>query len=121
MRRAFSISNDSDGISLCIHLPYCENLCTFCGYNKRITRNHGVELPYIDALLTEWNHYCDVLPHKPRLAELHLGGGTPSFFAPDQLERLLAGIFNRATQTETTDYGWDGHPNNTTQRHLQVL
>jgi oxygen-independent coproporphyrinogen-3 oxidase len=44
LRRAFSISNDSDGISLCIHLPYCENLCTFCGYNKRITRNHGVEV-----------------------------------------------------------------------------
>lgn len=73
------------------------------------------------ALLTEWNLYCDLLPSAPRIAELHLGGGTPSFFAPDQLERLLAGIFARATPTESPDYGWEGHPNNTTQEHLQVL
>ncbi|MBN8825883.1 MULTISPECIES: oxygen-independent coproporphyrinogen III oxidase [unclassified Spirosoma] len=121
LRRAFAVSNGKTGISLYIHLPYCESLCTFCGCNKRITKNHGVESPYIDALLAEWNSYCDLLPEKSRIAELHLGGGTPSFFTPDQLKRLLTGIFSRAVPTDSPDYGWEGHPNNTTREHLQVL
>ncbi|MFD2933493.1 hypothetical protein ACFS25_06845 [Spirosoma flavum] len=83
LQRAFTISNTTNGISLYIHLPYCESLCTFCGCNKRITRNHGVEVPYIDALLAEWTLYCNLLPEKPRIAELHLGGGTPSFLLPN--------------------------------------
>lgn len=126
LRRAFSATNSSTGISLYIHLPYCESMCTFCGCTKRITRNHGVEVTYIDALLAEWNLYCDLLTQngggdRPRIAELHLGGGTPSFFAPAQLERLLRGLFERATPTESPDYGWEGHPNNTTFDHLQAL
>lgn len=126
LRRAFWASNGTAGISLYIHLPYCESLCTFCGCNKRITRNHHVEVPYIDALLAEWNLYCDLLARstgleRPRIAELHLGGGTPSFFTPEQLDRLLRGIFSGAEQTESPDYGWEGHPNNTTHDHLQVL
>ncbi|UFH54763.1 oxygen-independent coproporphyrinogen III oxidase [Spirosoma sp. KNUC1025] len=121
LRRAFSVSNNTTGISLYIHLPYCESLCTFCGCNKRITRNHAVEGPYIDALLAEWNLYCDLFPERPRIAELHLGGGTPSFFSPAQLDRLLAGIFAQATAVEVPDYGWEGHPNNTTREHLQIL
>lgn len=121
LRRAFAATNRSTGISLYIHLPYCESLCTFCGCNKRITRNHGVESTYIDALLAEWALYCNLLPEPPRIAELHLGGGTPSFFSPEQLNRLLTGLFQRATPTESPDYGWEGHPNNTTHQHLQVL
>lgn len=121
LRRAFSVSNGTSGISLYIHLPYCESLCTFCGCNKRITRNHSVESPYIDALLVEWNTYCGLLPEQPRIAELHLGGGTPSFFSPEQLKRLLVGIFRQAVPTDSPDYGWEGHPNNTSREHLQVL
>src|SRR4051812_13981463 len=46
-----------DGISLYVHLPFCEDLCTYCGCNTRITKNHNVEGPYIDAVLKEWQLY----------------------------------------------------------------
>ncbi|GAB3570442.1 oxygen-independent coproporphyrinogen III oxidase [Spirosoma luteolum] len=118
---AFAESNYTNGISLYIHLPYCESLCTFCGCNKRITRNHGVEIPYIDTVLAEWALYCAWFPERPRLAELHLGGGTPSFFAPAQLKRLLDGLMALADPVEWPDFGWEGHPGNTTPQHLQVL
>lgn len=118
---AFANSNYTDGISLYIHLPFCESLCTFCGCNKRITKNHSVEEPYIDALLEEWETYCIWLPERPRIAELHLGGGTPSFFSPRELRRLLTGIFRWADVAATTDFSWEGHPNNTTRAHLQTL
>ncbi|MDZ4682996.1 MAG: hypothetical protein SH848_19060 [Saprospiraceae bacterium] len=51
-----------NGLSLYIHLPFCEKLCTYCGCNKHITRNHAVESPYIQAVLVEWKLYLDRLP-----------------------------------------------------------
>ena len=85
-----------EGISLYIHLPFCESLCTFCGCNKRITKRHEVENPYIDAVLKEWNMYCELFPNKPIIKEIHLGGGTPTFFSPENLARLINGIFQNA-------------------------
>lgn len=81
-----------EGISLYIHLPFCESLCTYCGCNTRITRNHSIEVPYINAVLTEWRMYVDVLREKPKLKELHLGGGTPTFFSAENLGLLINGI-----------------------------
>ncbi|WP_254051973.1 hypothetical protein [Capnocytophaga canimorsus] len=45
LQRSFKESNQSEGISLYIHLPFCESLCTFCGCHKRITKRHEVEAP----------------------------------------------------------------------------
>lgn len=76
----YSATNKTEGISLYIHLPFCESLCTFCGCHKRITKRHEVEHPYIEAVIKEWNLYCDILPERPNIKEIHLGGGTPTFF-----------------------------------------
>ncbi len=119
--KSFNESNASEGISLYIHLPFCESMCTFCGCNKRITKNHEVENPYILAVLKEWNLYCDLLPNKPIIKEIHLGGGTPTFFSPENLETLINGIFTRAIKAKDHEFSFEGHPNNTTRRHLQSL
>ena len=52
-----AVKEAQDGISLYIHLPYCESLCTYCGCNTRITINHKVERPYIEAVIAEWKLY----------------------------------------------------------------
>ncbi|MND53395.1 Oxygen-independent coproporphyrinogen-III oxidase [compost metagenome] len=119
--RAFNESNLTEGISLYIHLPFCESLCTFCGCNKRITKNHGVEDPYIAAVLKEWNMYCDLLGSRPKIKEIHLGGGTPTFFDPDNLRKLILGIFKSADRCKEWEFSFEGHPNNTSYEHLQTL
>ena len=96
-------------------------MCTFCGCNKRVTRRHEVETAYITAVLTEWAMYCDLLPQRPLIKELHLGGGTPTFFSPENLEVLINGIFDRAVKAPGYEFGFEGHPNNTTRAHLQKL
>lgn len=112
----------SGEIALYIHLPYCESLCTFCACHKRITKNHSVEERYIDAVLKEWAMYRELLDAPPMIREFHIGGGTPSFFQPAQLDRLLSGIFDSAIRLESTEeYGWEGHPMNTTAEHLGVF
>lgn len=112
---------EANGISLYIHLPYCESLCTFCACHKRITKNHGVEESYIDALLAEWQMYIDILGIKPQLKEIHLGGGTPSFFSAINLSRFLDGILSQSIVADNQVFSFEGHPNNTTEEHLQAL
>ncbi len=119
--QSLSESNSTEGISLYIHLPFCESLCTFCGCNKRITKNHKVEIPYLDSVLAEWQLYVKMFAQKPKIKELHIGGGTPTFFSPQNLESLLNGIFRYATIAENPSFSFEGHPNNTTLEHLQTL
>ena len=115
------MESKSWGLSIYIHLPFCENLCTYCGCTTRITKNHNVELPYIDAVLKEWSMYCEVLKCKPRIKEIHLGGGTPTFFSPENLEKLIHGITSTSEIIGNPDFSFEGHPANTTAAHLQVL
>jgi oxygen-independent coproporphyrinogen-3 oxidase len=121
VQQSFRESNRTEGISLYIHLPFCESLCTFCGCNKRITKNHAVESPYIAAVLHEWLLYCAMLDDRPQIKEIHLGGGTPTFFSVDQLEKLITGLFQTADRAANFDFSFEGHPNNTTRAHLQKL
>lgn len=119
--RSFQESNSSEGISLYIHLPFCDSLCTFCGCHKRITTRHEVEHPYIEALLKEWQLYCELFIEKPIIKEIHLGGGTPTFFSAENLEKLITGILSRAKKATNYEFSFEGHPNNTTRGHLQKL
>ena len=119
--RSFGESNNEEGISLYIHLPFCESLCTFCGCHKRITKRHSVESPYIEAVLKEWDSYLKVLDWVPRIKEIHLGGGTPTFFSPDNLDRLITGIMSKAEKTDNYEFSFEAHPNNTTAEHLRKL
>ncbi len=118
----FKDSFEHSEISIYVHLPYCESLCTFCGCHKRITKNHAVEAPYIDTILKEWQIYLDTFGFVPKIKELHFGGGTPTFFQPSELVRTLKGIFNaNQVSPEDCELSFEAHPNSTTERHLQEL
>lgn len=119
--RSFNESNNSEGISLYIHLPFCEQLCTFCACHKRITKQHSVEVPYLESVLKEWDLYLQLFGKKPIIKELHLGGGTPTFFSPEHLKKLLEGIFEKSEIADNPEFSFEGHPNNTTKAHLQTL
>ncbi|REH44992.1 oxygen-independent coproporphyrinogen-3 oxidase [Tenacibaculum gallaicum] len=120
-KQSFIESNSSEGISLYIHLPFCESLCTFCACHKHITKRHEMEDPYIETVLKEWQLYVDLLDETPVIKEIHLGGGTPTFFSETQLKRLIDGIFINAKKHSEHEFSFEGHPNNTTKEHLQTL
>lgn len=121
LKKQFDLLNTSEGISLYIHLPFCESLCTFCGCHKRITKRHEVENPYIENVLKEWALYLDLLQDTPVIKEIHLGGGTPTFFSPENLKKLINNILKKATVASKHIFSFEGHPNNTTKEHLQTL
>lgn len=120
-RRRFGEQNHVNGLSIYIHLPFCESLCTYCGCNKKITANHQVEEEYINIIEKEWRLYRSMMCCPPVIRELHIGGGTPTFFSPRNLERLLKIIFKGSVVHPRHEFSVEGHPNNTTAAHLKTL
>jgi len=113
--------SQKDGISLYIHLPFCEDLCTYCGCNTRITKNHSVELPYINAVLKEWQMYKQTMQGTALIREIHLGGGTPTFFSAKNLQLLISGLLDGVNIHPGAEFSFEAHPANTTIEHLQTL
>ncbi|CAN5229637.1 oxygen-independent coproporphyrinogen III oxidase [soil metagenome] len=108
-------------LDLYIHLPFCESLCTYCACNTRITKNHSVESPYLEQLLKEWKMYVEIIGEKPRISSIHLGGGTPTFFSPENLGNLINTIKENSIVLENAEMSFEAHPANTTSEHLQTL
>jgi oxygen-independent coproporphyrinogen-3 oxidase len=121
VKLSFLESNGQEGISLYIHLPFCEDLCTYCGCNTRITKNHNVEGPYIQAVLQEWDMYKEIMGNSPIIREIHLGGGTPTFFNAENLSILINGLLEDSIVHPEAEFGFEAHPGNTTKAHLQTL
>lgn len=117
----FNEQNYKNGVSLYIHLPFCESLCTYCGCNKKITSNHKVEEEYLQAIEKEWQLYRKLMQQTPVIRALHLGGGTPTFFTPFNLKRLLDLILKKSIVHPDHEFSIEGHPNNTSTEHLKVL
>jgi oxygen-independent coproporphyrinogen-3 oxidase len=112
----------SSDVSVYIHLPFCESLCTFCGCHKRITKNHAVETPYLEAVLKEWSLYLEKLPFHPNIKELHFGGGTPTFFSAQNLRHLVEELFQaKEVDPSSIELSFEAHPNNTTSEQLIEL
>ncbi|MCC6286281.1 MAG: oxygen-independent coproporphyrinogen III oxidase [Chitinophagaceae bacterium] len=119
--KQFALQNSGNGISLYIHLPFCESLCTYCGCNKKITTNHSVEETYITAIEKEWQLYRQLMNEKPVVREIHLGGGTPTFFSAQNLDKLLKIFLSNSILHPDYAFSIEGHPNNTTRQHLDTL
>lgn len=117
----FSVHDAADGMSVYIHLPFCESLCTYCGCTKKITTNHSVEEAYLLAIEKEWKMYRSLMKQTPVIREIHLGGGTPTFFSPVSLTRLVKGLLKNSIVHPMYEFSIEGHPNNTTKEHLRAL
>lgn len=83
--------------SLYIHTPFCESLCTFCGCNTSITKNHDKEMPYVAHILREFELYMEKVPEFANhpLKEIHLGGGSPTWFSAESLKQMVGPILKR--------------------------
>ena len=79
-------------LSLYIHIPFCDTICYYCGCNKIITKDKTRADEYLNYLEKEMALLAPHLGGRHPLAQLHFGGGTPTFLSDDQLERVFAMI-----------------------------
>ncbi len=83
-------------LSIYVHLPFCEELCLFCACTSIITgANHHLEEPYMETLFDEIDWVSAKMSPQQRVRQLHLGGGTPNYFSPEWLEKLMAELSSK--------------------------
>jgi oxygen-independent coproporphyrinogen-3 oxidase len=119
-----ALESKNSSFSLYIHIPFCESLCTFCGCNTVITKNHQLETPYVDTLLKEMSLYLEKVPQLKlrNLKHLHLGGGTPTFLSSSELKRLIFGILKELKlDPESFEGSIEVDPRRTSYDQLKAL
>jgi oxygen-independent coproporphyrinogen-3 oxidase len=116
-----SIASQS-GAAIYIHLPFCESLCTFCACNKIITKKKERAERYIGFVHREWELYKNKLDRSYLpVSEIHLGGGTPTFLSPQELEMLMIPILKDIQLLPHAELSFEADPRVTSTTHLEML
>lgn len=108
-------------LSLYMHLPFCEQRCLFCGCHVIITKHRDVAEPYLDLVKREVELLAERLPNRRRFAQLHLGGGTPTYFSPAQLTDLLGHTLEHFRPAPGAELALEADPRVTTTDHIDAL
>lgn len=118
-----SLAKPDSSWALYLHIPYCETLCTFCGCNTTITKNHKVEDPYVRRLKHELELYLAQVPELAErpLSHLHLGGGTPTFLSEEKLEDLLSFILGKLKKAPDFEGSIEVDPRRTRVSQIEIL
>jgi oxygen-independent coproporphyrinogen-3 oxidase len=96
-------------LALYIHFPWCVRKCPYCDFNSHAVRGDIPEEQYIDALLTDLEQDLPRVWGRP-VRSIFLGGGTPSLFSPEAIERLLAGVRARVTLVPEAEVTLEANP-----------
>jgi len=113
---------ESPPLSLYFHLPFCESLCTYCGCNVIISRDYAITERYLAGLTKEIELASKALSGgRKDVVQLHLGGGTPTYFHPAELERLHALVAERFTLLPGAEKALEVDPRVTTREHIETL
>ena len=97
-------------LSLYVHIPYCNTVCYYCACNKIITKDHGRSGRYLDYLAREMALVDCYLTGDRTVAQLHFGGGTPTFLNEGEMRRLWQEIGRYFTLIEDGEYSIEVDP-----------
>jgi len=108
-------------LSLYVHIPFCAERCLYCGCNVVIAPRDKVSEPYMEALAADIDLQVKELGAKRRVSQLHLGGGTPTYLQPAQLERLIGWLKERFDFLPDAELSIEVDPVVTTEDHVRTL
>jgi oxygen-independent coproporphyrinogen-3 oxidase len=108
-------------LSLYFHLPFCETLCWFCGCTTVITLKRDAALGYVDYLDKEMALMQPLLNADRRVAQMHFGGGTPTFLPPAVIRRLGEAIRSRFNFADDSENSVEVDPRRITRDHVRAF
>lgn len=114
-------SRSQEPLSVYVHLPFCASVCLFCGCNVTPTRDRSRSDRYLQYLIKEMDLTLKSLGNSRPIEQLHFGGGSPTFFSPKQLARLLCELQRRFAFTPDAEISVECNPRETTSKHLRVM
>ncbi len=122
--QAIKKSNDARPVrplSIYTHLPFCDQLCLFCGCNVVINKNHDVLIPYLEKLKWEIDRLARALDTSRPLIQFHWGGGTPTYLSASQLQDLFYYFKERFSFASDAEIGIEIDPRVTMEDQLSTL
>ena len=125
-RSTAELLKDSNGqtphnISLYIHIPFCSQLCFYCGCHTHISDNRHLIDRYLAALTKELEMVSKQLSPQRKVSQIHWGGGTPSLLPPHIIGSVMEEIFRNFTLSEQAELAMECHPANLSESYLIAL
>ena len=108
-------------LSVYVHIPFCESLCYYCACNKIITKHHERAEPYLRYLSREIDLHTAQLGIGQPVSQVHLGGGTPTFFNDRQLAELMDMLRRNFALAPGGEYSIEVDPRTVDAQRLSVL
>lgn len=116
-----SLGSQASPLSLYVHIPFCESLCFFCGCNKIVTKHHERSAEYLQYLEKEIKLHIAELGGKPTVSQLHLGGGSPTFFNDIELTALMTMLRHYFTMPAEGEFSIEIDPRTVNDSRLRYL
>lgn len=105
-------------LSLYVHLPFCRSLCYYCACHMLVTHRPEKVAAYLDVLHREVDLVAARVRPGQRVVQVHWGGGTPTYLAPEQIEGLMAHLRARFDVAPGAEVGLEADPRGLTPEHL---
>ena len=108
-------------LSLYFHIPFCQTLCWYCGCTTVITTQHSQSAQYLQYLDKEMGMITRLLNPERKVVQLHFGGGSPTFLAPEEIRELGGSIHKHFKFSLHIEAGVEIDPRRMTRDHVTAL
>jgi oxygen-independent coproporphyrinogen-3 oxidase len=108
-------------MSIYVHIPFCESLCFFCACNKIVTKHHERSAEYLRYLNREIDLHIEHLGSGQTISQLHLGGGSPTFFSDEELAELMSMLKRNFVFSPSGEYSIEVDPRTVNEQRLKHL
>jgi oxygen-independent coproporphyrinogen-3 oxidase len=120
-RLAAADARHDEPLALYFHIPFCAKHCEYCGCHVIATPHREVAAAYLDTLRREIELVAALLPNRRKVAQMHWGGGTPTYLDPDQLATLFGYVTAKFELLPGAEVAIEVDPRVTTRAHLEML
>jgi len=116
-----SNNEDPQNISIYIHIPFCHQLCLYCGCNTHITNDEKMMTKYVDTLLKEIDLLEGYLNKDRKVSQVHWGGGTPNYLPIGEIDRIINKLHERFEFIAKPEVAMECHPAHLTKAYVDDL
>lgn len=109
-------------LSVYLHVPFCDQLCWYCGCNTKATRQYVPVKRYVDYLLLEIDLVCEALKGKKRIGDhIHFGGGSPSILSPEDILRVGEGLRKLVSFSPDLEFAVEVDPRSISEERIAAF
>lgn len=110
-----------DPVSLYLHVPFCRQVCWYCGCNMKLASKDKPIHDYAAMLAREVQLVADHLPQRMKVSHLHWGGGTPTALTPSDLEKVMDAVRAQFDVADDAELAIESDPRTLTDEMIRRI